>query len=104
MVAMPDHLEPFLSLGLALAAGLLIGLERERSAGEDPRAGSFLGGARAHPLVALAGGVATLAARSLGMAPVVLTLIALIVLLALNYGTDVVRNGPHGITSEVAFL
>jgi uncharacterized membrane protein (DUF4010 family) len=101
---MPDHLEPFLSLGLALAAGLLIGLERERSASEDRRSESFLGGARAHPLVALAGGVATLAYRQLGVAPVVVTLGALIVLLALNYGSDVLRNGPHGITSEAAFL
>ncbi len=101
---MPDHLEPFLSLGLALAAGLLIGLERERSAPEDVRARSFLGGARTHPLVALTGAVSTLASRSLGIAPVVLTLAALVVLLALNYGIDALKGGPHGITSEVAFL
>jgi uncharacterized membrane protein (DUF4010 family) len=101
---MLERLEPFASLGLALAAGLLIGLERERSASEDRRSESFLGGARAHPLFALAGGVATLASRQLGAAPVVLTLGALIVLLAINYGADVLRNGPHGITSEAAFL
>jgi uncharacterized membrane protein (DUF4010 family) len=101
---MPDHLEPFLSLGLALAAGMLIGLERERSASSGAQAGSFLGGVRTHPLVALAGGVSTLAGRSLGIAPVVVTLSALVLLLAINYGIDAVRGGPHGITSEVAFL
>jgi uncharacterized membrane protein (DUF4010 family) len=101
---MDDHLEPFLSLGLALAAGLLIGLERERSVSEDARARAFLGGARTHPLVALVGGVATLAGRSLGTAPLIVTLVALVVLLALNYGIDTLKGGPHGITSEVAFL
>jgi uncharacterized membrane protein (DUF4010 family) len=101
---MLDHLEPFLSLGLALAAGLLIGLERERSAPEGARGDSFLGGVRTHPLVALVGGISTLTARQLGMAPVVLSLLGLIVLLALNYGGDVLRKGNRGITSEAAFL
>jgi len=101
---MPDHLEPFASLGLALAAGLLIGLERERSAPEDRRSDSFLGGVRTHPLFALVGGVATLAARQLGIAAVVLAFLGLLVLLALNYAGDVLRGGNRGITSEGAFL
>ena len=32
-----ERIVPFLSLGLAVAAGLLIGLERERSAPKDPK-------------------------------------------------------------------
>lgn len=101
---MPQHLEPFLSLGLALAAGLLIGLERERSAPRDPRSDSFQGGIRTHPLVALVGGVATLSARQLGFGPVVLAFLAVAVLLIVNYAGDVLRNGHRGITSEAAFL
>ncbi len=50
-----DAYEPFLSLGLATAAGLLIGLEREQSAPADRAAESFLGGARTHPLAARTG-------------------------------------------------
>lgn len=101
---MPQHLEPFLSLGIALAAGLLIGLERERSAPRDPTTDSFVGGVRTHPLVALVGGVATLSARQLGITPVLLAFLAVAALLAVNYAGDVIRNGHRGITSESAFL
>jgi uncharacterized membrane protein (DUF4010 family) len=98
-----DPYEPFASLGLAAAAGLLIGLERERS--KPPAdAGSFLGGARTHPLLALAGGVGTLAAREIGVAAVVVPFVALVTFLALNYAGEVRRDQHRGITSEAAFL
>jgi uncharacterized membrane protein (DUF4010 family) len=96
--------EPFLSLGLALAAGLLIGLEREQSAPVDPRAESFLGGARTHPLVALTGGLAALLARHLGAALVAVAFAGLIVFLVVNYADDVRRGKDRGLTSEAAFL
>src|SRR5512145_3460347 len=96
--------EPFLSLGLATAAGLLIGLERERSAPKDPDEESFLGGARTHPLFALVGGVSALAARQVGAWAVVLPLAGLIALLVANYWGDVVGKRSRGITSEAAFL
>ncbi|HTN51491.1 MAG TPA: MgtC/SapB family protein [Anaeromyxobacter sp.] len=97
-------LEPFVSLGLAGAAGLLIGLERERSAPEVRREGSFLGGARTHPLLALAGGVATLAARQVGAVAVAVPFLGLVALLVIGYAGDVVRDRTRGITSEAAFL
>ncbi len=96
--------EPFASLALAAAAGLLIGLERERSKPSDESRQSFLGGARTHPLLALVGGAAMLSARELGVVAVVIPFGALVVLLALNYAGDVWRNVPRGITSEAAFL
>lgn len=95
--------EPFASLGLAAAAGLLIGLERERSAPETS-GDTFLGGARTHPLFALVGGVATLASRELGPWVPVTALLALVALLLVNYHGDVVRDRGRGITSEAAFL
>lgn len=97
-------LEPFVSLGLAGAAGLLIGLERERSAPKDRRAESFLGGARTHPLLALGAAVATLAAREVGVAPLVMAFGALVILLTVNYAADVRLGRDRGITSEAAFL
>jgi uncharacterized membrane protein (DUF4010 family) len=100
---MPDY-EPFLSLGLAAAAGLLIGLERERSAPADRRAESFLGGARTHPMFALVGGVSMLAARQLGAVAVVLPMAALVLLLVVSYAGDVLRDRDRGITSEAALL
>ena len=96
--------EPFASLGLAVAAGLLIGLERERSKPSDDSRLSFLGGARTHPLLALVGGAAMLSARELGLVAVVVPFGALIVFLALNYAGDVWRDVHRGITSEAAFL
>jgi uncharacterized membrane protein (DUF4010 family) len=95
--------EPFVSLGLAAAAGLLIGLERERSAPEQS-GDTFLGGARTHPLFALVGGVATLASRELGPAVLIVSLLALVALLLVNYHGDVQRDRGRGITSEAAFL
>ena len=95
--------EPFLSLGLALAAGLLIGLERERSRPSDDTE-TFLGGARTHPLVALAGGLSVLVARELGAGAALVPFGALVLWLAAAYAGDVLRGKQAGITSETAFL
>ncbi|HVP66712.1 MAG TPA: DUF4010 domain-containing protein [Anaeromyxobacteraceae bacterium] len=99
-----DAYEPFLSLGLALAAGLLIGLEREQSAPSEPGAAFFLGGARTHPLVALAAGLATLLARQLGTITVIAAFGGLVVFLAIAYADLVRRDAGRGFTSEAAFL
>jgi uncharacterized membrane protein (DUF4010 family) len=99
-----DAYEPFVSLGLAAAAGLLIGLERERSRPSDESRLSFLGGARTHPLLSLAGGVSTLAAREVGAVAVAIPFGALVLLLGLSYAGEVWRDRHRGITSETAFL
>jgi uncharacterized membrane protein (DUF4010 family) len=99
-----DAYEPFLSLGLALAAGILIGLEREQSAPAERVAESFLGGARTHPLVALSGALSVLLSRRLGVAVVVAAFAALAVLLVVNYADDVRQGKERGITSEMAFV
>ena len=99
-----DPYEPFLSLGLATVAGLLIGLEREQSAPLDETPGSFLGGARTFPLVALIGALATLLGRHFG-APVVVVAFTAVALFLLVAYFDVVRRGSdRGLTSEAAFL
>ncbi|HEX9049536.1 MAG TPA: MgtC/SapB family protein [Anaeromyxobacter sp.] len=95
--------ELFASLGVAAAAGLLIGLERERSKSGE-RTEAFLGGARTHPLLALAGGVATLAAREVGPVAVAVPFGALVLLLGLSYAGEVWRDGHRGLTSEAAFI
>ena len=99
-----DPYEPLFSLGLAVAAGLLIGLEREQSAPTDRFTESFLGGARTYPLVALAGALATLLGRHFGAAVVIAAFAAVMIFLVVAY-VDVVRRGTdRGITSEAAFL
>jgi uncharacterized membrane protein (DUF4010 family) len=101
---MGPHVEPFASLALALAAGLLIGLERERSAPQEPGQDTFLGGVRTHPLFALVGGVATLISRQLGPVVLAIPLLALVVLASIKYAGDMLRAQSRGVTSEAAFL
>jgi uncharacterized membrane protein (DUF4010 family) len=96
--------EPFVSLALAAGAGLLIGLERERSRPPDEAQLAFVGGARTHPLLALVGGVAALASREAGVVALVIPFSALVLFLALSYAGEVWRGRHHGITSEAAFL
>jgi len=98
-----DNYEPFLSLGLAIAAGLLIGLEREQSA-PSATGEAFLGGARTHPLVALAAGLAMLLSRQLGTVVVVAAFAALVVFLTVAYADSVRRGAERGFPSEAAFL
>lgn len=99
-----DTYEPFLSLGLALVAGLLIGFEREQSQAAATDASSFLGGVRTHPLFALVGAVSMLLSRQLGLAVVLLSLGAMVAFLAIAYVDDVRSDRSRGLTSEAAFL
>ena len=99
-----ESYEPYISLALAIAAGLLIGVERELSAPPRPSAESFLGGARTHPLVALMGALSMLLSKDLGWSVVIAALAALILFLAINFMDDVRRGAERGLTSEAAFL
>ncbi len=99
-----DRLEPFLSLGVAAAAGLLIGLEREQAAPHHPGPTSFIGGARTHPLFALVAAVSMLLQRQVGWAAPIAAFAALVVFLAANYADDIRRGADRGLTSEAAFL
>jgi uncharacterized membrane protein (DUF4010 family) len=99
-----DPYEPLLSLGLAVVAGLLVGLEREQSAPVDKAPESFLGGARTYPLVALTGALAGLLGRAFGAAVVVVAFAAVVVFLVVAYVDVVRRRSDRGLTSEAAFL
>src|SRR5260221_6673780 len=99
---MPPALTPseiFLRLGIALALGLLVGLERERS--EAP-----LAGFRTFPLVTLLGALAALLAPAFGgwlPAAGLLALAATIAVGDLARQKDGSRTHP-GITTEVTLL
>ncbi len=95
--------EPFLSLAVALAVGLLIGFERERSSADDPEPHRRLGGARTHPLVALSGALGALLVPHFGWIFLGVGSVALLLLLGLSYWVDV-KRGDLGLTSEFALL
>lgn len=99
---MIDAYEPFVSVGTALAAGLLIGLEREQS--QKPEMGSFLGGVRTYPLFALLGVLTMLLAKVFGMWLPLLGFAAVAGLVAISYADDVRRERDRGLTTEVSIL
>jgi len=90
-----------LQLVLALALGLLVGLERERVRSETKKL--FLGGVRTYPIISLFG----FACAWLHMAGVAWILaaglLAVLVLAAVGYAGKI-REGRLGATSEVAAL
>lgn len=92
------ELTTFAGLGVALACGLVIGLDRQQ--GLDERE---FGGIRTYPLIALAGGLSQLLSAQLGMWFVGLTLAGVVGWLGVYY-YSVARAGHLGLTSEFAAL
>jgi len=88
-----------MSLAVALAAGALIGAERQQ-AHEARRVADF-GGIRTFPLLALLGAISALLQRELGPWAVGAALVAVVVLLAVSHARS---KEEAGITSEVAGL
>ena len=96
--------ELYVSLGLAIATGLLIGIERELSAPRDSADGSFLGDARTHPLVALVAGSLGAGVARDRVAGGRRRLRFARLFLVVNFFDDVRRGAERGLTSEAAFL
>ncbi len=96
-------LEIFQRLGLALAIGLLIGLERGWS-GRGDKEGERVAGVRTFAIAGLVGGVSGWLV--LFSAPVVLAavLLCLTVLLAASYWIEARRSGDRGLTTEISLL
>ncbi|MEW6544875.1 MAG: MgtC/SapB family protein [Nitrospirota bacterium] len=94
--------EIFLSVLVALAAGSLIGLEREQSRALDKR--FSIGGVRTFPLIALAGALSALVSHTMGIWPVLGALLVVGAFLAVSYFQEWSRDVVPGITTQVAAL
>ena len=90
-------------LGLALALGLLIGLERGWRSREQPD-GSRIAGLRTYGLLGLLGGVAGLVARSFGTALAAVVLAAAVAALLVGYIRGIATDGRLSATSFVVSL
>jgi hypothetical protein len=99
-----DQETALVSLGAALGVGLLIGFEREQSAGAEREGGPSLGGVRTYPLVSLGGALSTMLAREVGAWFVAVAFAAVAALVAVSYAGDVRNGRDRGMTSEVAML
>src|ERR1044072_9003865 len=87
----------WLNLGVALAIGLLVGIERERSKGNGPHRG--VAGLRTFALTSLAGGLSLL----LGGLPLFIATGAIIgVLVAVGYLKG--NADDSGLTTEIAMV
>lgn len=99
-------IKPFLDLCFALAAGLLVGVQREQAVladgGHHDR--SFLGGIRTYPLYALAGAIAMMLAVEVGLWLVGLVFAALLAPMLIAYHDDVKKERDRGLTSELAMV
>jgi len=98
-----DDTETLTRLGLALAIGFLIGVERgwrEREEKEGERAA----GLRTFALIGLSGGVWGLLAQVIGPAPMGLAFLALAGAVTLFRWREVRREGTYGMTTLVAAL
>lgn len=94
--------EVFLGFLIALAAGALIGLEREQSGGFDKK--RRIGGVRTFPLLALSGALSALLAHTMGVWPVLGGLLVVGGFLAVAYYQERSHETLPGITTEVAAL
>ena len=96
--------EPYVSLLVAAAVGLLVGLERERPVGTaDGQPVHHVAGARTFTLAALAGGLAALLADAYGAFPLAVTVAAVAALAVVAHRVEA-STGDRGITTEIALV
>ena len=94
--------ETFFGFFVALAAGALIGLERQQDQATEQR--PSLGGVRTFPLIALVGALSALLTRTLGFWAITGTLFVVGGFLIVSFSKDRGKHGTPGITSPIAAL
>jgi len=94
--------ETLISFLVALAAGALIGLERQQNTSVKQHLG--IGGVRTFPLIALAGALSMFLSQVVGMWMVVGSLFILGGLLAVSYFEELRKKDRPGLTTPIAAL
>ncbi|MCA9283150.1 MAG: MgtC/SapB family protein [Phycisphaeraceae bacterium] len=93
-----DLVQAFEALGIALASGMLVGIQRERG-------GEALAGIRTFPLIALVGAMSAMLHTELGAWPIVVAGLGVIASMVMGNIFNHTEESPKpGITTEVAIL
>jgi uncharacterized membrane protein (DUF4010 family) len=90
-------------LGIALALGLVVGIERGWQARESTEGLRNIG-VRTFALVGLLGGIAGVLAEASGIAVMVAIFVGLSIVIAATYVLSALHTGDYGVTTEVATL
>jgi uncharacterized membrane protein (DUF4010 family) len=90
-------------LAVALALGLIIGMERGWQSRESPQ-GLRTAGIRSFGFVGLLGGLSALLTQKLGIGVLAVTFLGLILMVVVSYGLSVRQTEDFGITTEVSLL
>lgn len=94
--------EIFIGFVVAIAAGALIGLERQQDKDVDQRLS--LGGVRTFPLIALAGALAALVSHAMGIGVIIVALFVTGAFLSIAYHHEWTMKRAPGITTPLAAL
>ncbi len=100
---MPEALDTLLNFASALAAGLLIGIERGWQ-GRNIEDNSLVAGVRTFALSSLLGAFAMLLSEKFGVTAWAVIFIGFAALVVASYFGELQRTGDMGLTSEVAML
>lgn len=92
-----------LRLAIALAIGLIIGMERGWESRESPT-GSRIAGIRSFGFVGLLGGLSALLAAQVGASVLGITFLGFALIVAVSYGVTARKTQDFGITTELALL
>ncbi len=98
-----DRLEIFRNLGVALALGLLIGLERGWKQREEAE-GERFAGIRTFAITALVGGMAAVLGRVANIWVLAAVIPAFVLLMIGGMLRPVMKDEPHGVTTYVAMF
>jgi uncharacterized membrane protein (DUF4010 family) len=92
-----------LRLAIALAIGLIIGMERGW-ASRDSHKGLRIAGIRSFGFVGLFGGISALLAEQFGAVIIAVAFLGLALMVGLSYGLTVQKSQDFGITTELALM
>jgi uncharacterized membrane protein (DUF4010 family) len=92
-----------LRLAIALAIGLIIGMERGWSS-RDSHKGLRIAGIRSFGFVGLFGGISALLAEQFGAVVIAIAFLGLALMVGLSYGLTVQKSQDFGITTELTLM